>query len=162
MIEHVPVFMLVALAFGLFSGLPVAVILAGLGIAFSLLGVLLGEMPLIALFNVPLKMWGSVSGSLVYTAVVMLLLMGVALGSGSAHQLLRCLQLLLRRVPGGLAVAVIVIGVILAPAAGLVGASVVTLTLIAMPSMLARAIPRHLQPALLQPPAPSGLFCLQR
>ena len=139
MIEHLPVFMLVALAFGLFSGLPVAVILAGLGIAFSLLGVLLGEMPLIALFNIPLKMWGSVSGSLVYTAVVMLLLMGVALEkSGSAHQLLRCLQLLLRRVPGGLAVAVIVIGVILAPAAGLVGASVVTLTLIAMPSMLAR------------------------
>ena len=63
MIEHLPVFMLVALAFGLFSGLPVAVILAGLGITFSLLGVLLGEMPLIALFNIPLKMWGSVSGS---------------------------------------------------------------------------------------------------
>ena len=139
--QHLPVFMLVVLAFGLFSGLPVAVILAGLGIAFSLLGVLLGEMPLIALFNIPLKMWGSVSGSLVYTAVVMLLLMGVALEkSGSAHQLLRCLQLLLRRVPGGLAVAVIVIGVILAPAAGLVGASVVTLTLIAMPSMLARGL----------------------
>jgi TRAP-type mannitol/chloroaromatic compound transport system permease large subunit len=48
------------------------------------------------------------------------------------------MQLLFRRVPGGLALAVIVIviGVILAPAAELVGASVVTLTLIAMPKML--------------------------
>ena len=34
-----------------------------------LLGVVLGEMPLIALFNIPLKMWGAVSGSLIYTAV---------------------------------------------------------------------------------------------
>ena len=137
MIESLPVLMLLALVLGLFSGLPVAVVLGGLGILFSLLGVALDEMPLIALFNVPLKMWGAVSGSVVYTAVVMLLLMGVALEkSGSAHQLLRCLQLLLRRVPRGLAIGVIAIGVILAPAAGLVGASVVTLTLIAMPSML--------------------------
>lgn len=139
MIDYLPVLMLVALILGLFTGLPVAVVLGGLGIVFSLLGAVLGEMPLIALFNIPLKMWGAVSGSLIYTAVVMLLFMGVALEkSGSAHQLLRCVQLLLHRMPGGLAIGVILIGVILAPAAGLVGASVVTLTLIAMPSMLAR------------------------
>ena len=139
MIDYLPVLMLVALILGLFTGLPVAVVLGGLGIGFSLLGAVLGEMPLIALFNIPLKMWGAVSGSLIYTAVVMLLFMGVALEkSGSAHQLLRCVQLLLHRTPGGLAIGVILIGVILAPAAGLVGASVVTLTLIAMPSMLAR------------------------
>lgn len=139
MIDHLPALMLIALIAGLFSGLPVAVVLGGLGIAFSLAGVLLDMMPLIALYNIPLKMWGAVSGSMVYTAVVMLMLMGVALEkSGSAHQLLRCLQLLLRRAPSGLAIGVIAIGVILAPAAGLVGASVVTLTLIAMPTMLAR------------------------
>jgi tripartite ATP-independent transporter DctM subunit len=139
MVEALPVLMLGALILGLFSGLPVAVVLTGLGIGFSFVGVALGEMPLIALYNVPLKMWGSVSGSLIYTAVVMLLFMGVALEkSGIARELLRCMQLLFRRVPGGLALAVIVIGVILAPAAGLVGASVVTLTLIAMPAMLSR------------------------
>lgn len=139
MVEALPVLMLGVLILGLFSGLPVAVVLAGLGIGFSFVGVALGEMPLIALYNVPLKMWGSVSGSLIYTAVVMLLFMGVALEkSGIARELLRCMQLLFRRVPGGLALAVIVIGVILAPAAGLVGASVVTLTLIAMPAMLSR------------------------
>lgn len=138
-VDVLPIAMLVALAVLLFSGLPVAVLLAGLGVGFSLIGVMIGEMPTIALFNIPLRMFGSISGSLIYPAVVMLLFMGVALEkSGIARDLLTCLNLLLRRVPGGLAVAVIVIGVILAPAAGLVGASVVTLALIALPTMLAR------------------------
>ncbi|MEQ9640002.1 MAG: TRAP transporter large permease subunit [Alphaproteobacteria bacterium] len=138
-VDVLPIAMLVALALLLFSGMPVAVLLTGLGVGFSLIGVLIGEMPAQALYNIPLRMFGSISGSLIYPAVVMLLFMGVALEkSGIARDLLTCLQLLLRRVPGGLAVAVIIIGVILAPAAGLVGASVVTLALIALPSMLAR------------------------
>jgi tripartite ATP-independent transporter DctM subunit len=139
MIEILPIAMLAALAVLLFTGLPVAVLLAGLGVLFSLIGVALGEMPVIALYNIPVRMFGSIGGGLVYPAVVMLLFMGVALEkSGIANDLLRCLQLLLRRVPGGLAVAVILLGVILAPAAGLVGASVVTLALIALPTMLAQ------------------------
>ncbi|MEM7407455.1 MAG: TRAP transporter large permease subunit [Pseudomonadota bacterium] len=137
MVEALPVMMLVCLALLLFSGLPVAIVLAGLGITFSLLGVALGEMPLLALYNVPIKMWGSISQGLTYAAVVMLLFMGVALEkSGVARDLLTCMQLVFRRVPGGLGLAVIVMGVVLAPAAGLVGASVVTLALIAMPSLL--------------------------
>ena len=117
---------------------PVAVLLAGLGIAFSLIGIALGEMPGIALFNIPLRIFGSISHSTIYPAVVMLLFMGVALEkSGIARDLLLCLGLLLRRVPAGLTVAVTLLGIILAPAAGLVGASVVTLALIALPTMLA-------------------------
>jgi len=139
MIEVLPIAMLAALALLLFTGLPVAVLLAGLGVLFSLIGVVLGEMPAIALYNIPVRMFGSIGGGLIYPAVVMLLFMGVALEkSGIAGDLLRCLQLLLRRVPGGLAVAVILLGVILAPAAGLVGASVVTLALISLPTMLAQ------------------------
>ena len=65
MVEALPVAMLVALAMLLFSGLPVAVLLAGLGIAFSLLGIALGEMPPIALFNIPLRIYGSISHSLI-------------------------------------------------------------------------------------------------
>ncbi len=138
MVEILPVAMLAALAVLLFSGLPVAVLLAGLGIAFSLIGIALGEMPVIALFNVPLRIYGTISHSLIYPAVVMLLFMGVALEkSGIARDLLLCLRLLLRRVPAGLAVAVTLLGLVLAPAAGLVGASVVTLALIALPTMLA-------------------------
>src|SRR3546814_5599874 len=58
--------------------------------------------------------------------------------SDLARELLTCLSLMLRRLPGSLAIAVVVIGVILAPSAGLIGASVATLALIALPSMLAQ------------------------
>ncbi len=137
MVDYLPIVMLALLAVLLFSGLPVAVLLAGLGIGFSLVGIALGEMPAIALYNVSLRIYGSISHSMIYPAVVMLLFMGVALEkSGIARDLLLCLQWLLRRVPAGLAVAVTLLGIVLAPAAGLVGASVVTLALIALPTML--------------------------
>ena len=139
MIDVLPIVMLAALAVLLFSGLPVAVLLAGIGVLFSLIGVAIGEMPAAALYNIPLRMFGSIRGGLIFPAVVMLLFMGVALEkSGVARDMLLCLKMLLRRVPNGLAVAVILLGVLLAPAAGLVGASVVTLALIALPTMLAQ------------------------
>jgi tripartite ATP-independent transporter DctM subunit len=138
MVDILPILMLVLLAVLLFSGLPVAVLLTGLGIGFSLIGVAIGEMPAIALYNIPLRLYGAINGSMIYPAVVMLLFMGVALEkSGIARDLLLCLKMLLRRVPAGLAVAVTLLGIVLAPAAGLVGASVVTLALIALPTMLA-------------------------
>ena len=56
MIDALPVLMLVSLALLLFSGLPVAMVLAGLGVLFSLIGMSLGEMPVIALYNIQLKM----------------------------------------------------------------------------------------------------------
>jgi tripartite ATP-independent transporter DctM subunit len=137
LIDALPIMMLGALAMLLFSGLPVAVILSGLGVSFCLFGIALGEMPVIALYNIPPKLIGSIRGSLFYPAVAMLLFMGVALEkSGIAKDMLTGLRILLRRVPSGLVIAVLLIGVILAPAAGIVGASVVTLSLIALPTML--------------------------
>lgn len=136
MIEALPFLMLASLAVLLFTGLPVAVVLCGLGVFFCGIGIWLGEMPWIALYNIPPKLGYSISGPF-YPAVAMLLFMGVALEkSGIAHDMLSCLRLLFRRVPGGLSLAVLLIGVLLAPAAGIVGASVVTLSLIALPSML--------------------------
>lgn len=136
-IEILPFGMLAALVLLLFSGLPVAFVLAGLGVSACLVGWAVGEMPLIALYNIPPKLMASMRGSLFYPAVAMLLFMGVALEkSGIAHDMLNVLRLLLRRVPAGMAVAVLLIGVVLAPAAGIVGASVVTLSLIALPAML--------------------------
>ena len=141
-IDALPFLMLGSLAVLLFSGLPVAVILAGLGVSFCFIGIALGEMPLVALFNIPPKLISSMRGSLFYPAVAMLLFMGVALEkSGVAQDMLTCLRLLLHRLPAGLIVAVLLIGVVLAPAAGIVGASVVTLSLIALPTMLRSGYP---------------------
>ena len=137
MIDALPFLMLGSLAALLFSGLPVAMILLGLGVGFCFLGIALDEMPFIALYNIPPKLISAIRGSLFYPAVAMLLFMDVALEkSGIARDMLTGLRILLRRVPGGLVIAVLLIGVILAPAAGIVGASVVTLSLIALPTML--------------------------
>ena len=135
--DLLPILMMVTLAVALFLGYPVAFVLAGVGTAFGFVGYLLGEFPLLAFFNIPLRVWGSINGSLIYPAVPMLLFMGIALEkSGVARELLECLQILLRRLPANLAVAITLIGIILAPSAGLVGASVVTLALIGLPTML--------------------------
>lgn len=137
MIDALPFLMLGSLVVLLFSGLPVAIILCGVGIAFCFVGIALDEMPFIALYNIAPKLIYAIRGTPFYPAVVMLLFMGVALEkSGIAQDMLTSLRYLLRRLPAGLAIAVLLIGVVLAPAAGVVGASVVTLALIALPAML--------------------------
>ena len=135
--EILPYAMLASLAILIFTGLPVAVLLAGLGVGFCLIGIALGEMQWIALLNVPLRIYGSINGSLIYPTVPMLLFMGMALEkSGIARDLLLALQLLFGRVPAGMAIAVTLLGILLAPTAGVIGASVATLALIALPTML--------------------------
>jgi len=132
-----PLAMLPTLALLLFSGYPVALVLAATGLLFAGLALATGLMPIAALYNIPLRVWGSTSGNLIYPAVPMLLFMGLALEkSGVAQDMLLCMRLLLRRVPGNLAVGVTILGILLAPAAGLVGASVATLGVVALPTML--------------------------
>lgn len=136
-IDALPFLMLLSLAVLLFSGLPVAFILAGLGVVFCFIGIALGEMPAIAMFNIAPKIFSGALRTPFYPAVIMLLFMGIALEkSGIARDMLTALQILLGRIPAALVIAVLLIGVILAPAAGVVGASVVTLSLFALPTML--------------------------
>lgn len=137
LVELLPFVMLGLLALLLFTGLPVAFILFGLGTLFCLIGIMLGEMPVAALLLLPSKLISSIRGSLFYPAVAMLLFMGVALEkTGIATDMLRCVHLITRRLPAGMIIAVLIIGVLLAPAAGIVGASVVTISLISLPAML--------------------------
>lgn len=143
-VDAIPFVMLGCLALLLFTGLPVSVVLFGLGTMFCLIGIALGEMPVPALLTIPAKLSEAVRGSLFYPAVAMLLFMGVALEkSGIAHDMLRSVHLITRRVRAGMIVAVLIIGVVLAPAAGIVGASVVTISLIALPAMLRAGYPAH-------------------
>ena len=138
-IDALPFLMAGALALLLFAGFPVALTVAFVGFLFAAIGNALDLVPLLALFNIPLRMYANLGENLIYPAVPMLLFMGIALErSGIARELLTCLNTMLRRVPGSLAIAVTVIGIVLAPSAGLVGASVATLTFIALPTMLAQ------------------------
>jgi tripartite ATP-independent transporter DctM subunit len=129
--------MLLALVLLLFTGFPVGGILAGVGIAFALIGIAVDEFPIPSLFLIPYRMYQSVGENLVYPAVPMLLFMGVALEiSGAARELLLCLQRIFSRIPGNMCIAVILIGLLLAPMAGVIGASVATIAAAAMPTML--------------------------
>ena len=139
LVDLLPHLMLLALVILLFTGFPVGGVLAGVGVGFALIGVVIDEFPIPTLFLVPYKIYESVGENLVYPAVPMLLFMGVALEiSGAARELLLCLQRLLARVPGSMCISVIVIGMLLAPMAGVIGASVATIAMAAMPTMLAQ------------------------
>ena len=75
----------------------------------------------------------------------MFIFMGTMLErSGVAKDLLSTLQIVTRRIPGGLAMSVTLMGTIMAATTGIVGASVVMLTMIALPSMMERGYSKEL------------------
>jgi len=138
--DYLPLFMFAALGILLFSGYPVAFILGGIGLAFGFVGMFFDVFSFIQFFNVVPRIWGGIAENLVLTAIPMFIFMGTMLErSGVASDLLHCLQVLLRRVPGGLALSVTMMGTIMAATTGIIGASVVMMTLLALPEMIKRA-----------------------
>jgi len=131
--------MFASLIVGMFSGLPVAVILGGVTVIFGAIAIVLGEMRLVQASLLPNRIFGGSIENQVLIAAPMFIFMGVLLEkSRIAEDLLITLQKLLRAVPGGLALAVTAMGTILAAATGIIGASVVMLTVLALPTMLKR------------------------
>ena len=135
--DYLPLLMFAALAAFLFTGYPVAFGLAGLTILFGFVGNLVGVFEYIELTNMVLRIWGGVAENLVLTAVPTFVFMGVMMErSGIAQDLLHCLQVLLKRVPGGLALSVTVMGTIMAAMTGIIGASVTLMSVLALPHMM--------------------------
>ena len=137
--EYIAIYMFIGLGCLLFTGFPVAFALGGASLAFGLIGTALDVFAPIEFFNILPRVWGGAAENLVLVAVPLFVFMGTMLErSGVAHDLLHCLQVLLRRVPGGLALGVTVMGTIMAASTGIIGASVVMITLMALPIMLER------------------------
>ncbi|MEE8258576.1 MAG: TRAP transporter large permease subunit, partial [Sphingomonadales bacterium] len=135
-IEFLPLFMFLALAVVLFSGYPVAFVLGGIGLLFWALAASMGLVSDKSFLLVISRVYGSVVDNLVLVAIPMFIFMGTMLEkSGVARELLNALQLMMRRIPGGLALAVVLLGVIMAASTGIIGASVVMMTLLALPIM---------------------------
>jgi TRAP-type mannitol/chloroaromatic compound transport system permease large subunit len=138
-IELLPLLMFIALAFLLFSGFPVAWVLGGVGLGFGLIGIAADELAFIQFSTLPSRIFGGVMENLILTAIPMFVFMGTMLEkSGVARDLLNCLQVLMRRVPGGLALSVTIMGTILAATTGIIGASVIMMSLLALPIMVER------------------------
>jgi tripartite ATP-independent transporter DctM subunit len=143
--DHLALIMFVTMFAAIFCGYPVAFVMGGMALLFALAGSLLGVFSLIGLSDVVLRMWGGVAADPVLASIPMFIFMGAILErSGSAMDMLKATEVLLRRVPGALAVAVMVMGTILAAPIGVVGAAVVTLSVIALPQMLASGYDKRL------------------
>jgi tripartite ATP-independent transporter DctM subunit len=135
--DYLPIAMFLTLAGLLFSGYPVAFILGGLALLYGLIGYFLGVFSLIEFFNFLPRIWGQAAENLVLVAVPAFVFMGVMMErSGIANDLLYCVQVLLKRVPGALALAVTIMGTILAAMTGIIGASVTMMTALALPTMM--------------------------
>lgn len=120
----------------LLAGYPVALTLGGVALIFGFIGVELGLIPLPMLRLLPSRILGSMENQ-VLIAVPLFVLMGVILErSKVADDLLHTASRLLARVRGGLGYAVVIVGALLAASTGIVGATVITMTLIALPTML--------------------------
>lgn len=135
--ELLSILMVVALMTLLFSGYPVALVLIAVTMTFTAIGIITGQMnvPMIRAF--PLRIYSLLAESLIFSAIPPLIFMGVALAkSGLADDLFTSVSKLLRRVPGGLALTVLLLGILIAPSAGVVGTSVGILALAALPAML--------------------------
>ncbi|PHS26356.1 MAG: C4-dicarboxylate ABC transporter [Methylophaga sp.] len=115
----------------LLAGFPVAFTLGAVALAFGSL--FLG----LDFFNLlPLRIWGIMT-NFTLLAVPLFVFMGVILEkSGIAEELLETMGRLFGRVRGGLAISVVAVGALLAATTGVVGASVVTMAVIALPAML--------------------------
>ncbi|MFQ5849515.1 MAG: TRAP transporter large permease subunit [Candidatus Binatia bacterium] len=137
--EFSPLLMFLCLAVLLFSGYPVAFVLGGVGLAFGFIGMAFGTFSFPEFNNIVLRVWGGVAENLLLVAVPMFVFMGIMLErSGVAENLLHTMQLMLASVRGGLAMAVTVMGTILAASTGIIGASVVMMGVLALPAMLNR------------------------
>ncbi len=139
MIEAWPPLLLFAgLLLALMAGYPVALTLAGVSLLAAGIGVVTGTFDAVFLNALPNRLYGlMINQTLV--AVPAFVFMGSMLErSGLAEELLLSMEALLGRTRNGLSMAVIVVGALLAASTGIVGATVVTMGMLALPSMLQR------------------------
>ncbi|MEM9396446.1 MAG: TRAP transporter large permease subunit [Pseudomonadota bacterium] len=132
----IALWMFAAVCLLLMLGYPVAFTLSGTALLFASVGILFGNFDVSFLEALPGRLFGTVSNTTLI-AVPLFVLMGVILEkSRVAEELLSSMAALLGGVRGGLAVAVVIVGALLAASTGIVGATVITMGLLSLPTML--------------------------
>jgi TRAP-type mannitol/chloroaromatic compound transport system permease large subunit len=135
-LQNLAPIMFAGLIIFMLMGFPVAFSLGACGLFFGLVGVQLGALPEALLQALPLRLFGIMQNDTLL-AVPFFTLMGLILErSGMAEDLLDTIGQLFGPVRGGLALAVIFVGALLAATTGVVAASVISMGLISLPIML--------------------------
>lgn len=144
MTEFLPLLLFIALLGGILLGYPVAFTLAGTAIIFGVIGHYLDVFYLSDFAFAPNRIFGVMS-NVTLMAVPLFVFMGITLEKSQlAEELLRSMENLCSRVRGGLALSVIFVGALLAAATGIVGATVVTMGALSLPTMLKRSYNKEL------------------
>jgi len=134
--EYISIYMFLAVCMLLMLGYPVAFTLAGTALAFATGGILFGVFDAGFLSALPGRIFGTVNNTTLI-AVPLFILMGTILQkSRVAEELLDSMARLFGGVRGGLGISVVVVGMFLAASTGIVGATVVTMGLLSLPTML--------------------------
>lgn len=131
MLEYLPLILFGTIFLAILFGYPVAFTLGGLSVIAGLIVFDSDFFYLLAL-----RIYGTMQ-NFVLLAVPLFIFMGMMLEkSGIAERLLHTMSMLFGNIRGGLAIAVVVVGAMLAASTGIVGATVVTMGLISLPTML--------------------------
>jgi tripartite ATP-independent transporter DctM subunit len=136
--EFVALIMFLAVITVLMTGYPVAFTLAGVSLLFALLGTWIGGFDTALMQALPSRIFGIMTNETLI-AVPLFVFMGVTLERAKiAEELLETMAQLFGSLRGGLGYSVIIVGMLLAASTGIVGATVVTMGLLSLPTMLKR------------------------
>lgn len=136
MVEYMPLIMFAVICLVLMAGFPVAFTLAGTALIFAAVGSLAGIFDPAFLEAVPNRIFGTISNTTLI-AVPLFVLMGIILErSRVAEELLHNMAAAFGQRRAGMGISVIIVGALLAASTGIVGATVVTMGLLSLPSML--------------------------
>jgi len=148
--DYMPLYLFLTVFVLLLTGYPVAFTLAGTALIFTVIGEMTGSFDPAFLEALPNRLYGII-GNQVLIAVPLFVFMGVMLErSRIADELLTSMSRLFGRMRGGLGISVVLVGMLLAASTGIVGATVVTMGLLSLPTMLKRGY---------DPKISTGLIC---
>jgi tripartite ATP-independent transporter DctM subunit len=136
--EWVALLLFLSVIVVLLAGFPVAFTLGGVALIFAAIGVAVGEFNEALLTGLPNRVFGIMNNETL-VAVPLFVFMGVTLERARiAEELLETLSSLFGSLRGGLGISVTLVGMLLAASTGIVGATVVTMGLLSLPTMLRR------------------------
>jgi TRAP-type mannitol/chloroaromatic compound transport system permease large subunit len=136
--EWMALLLFASVILALLAGFPVAFTLSGTALTFAALGTVTGSFNDALLSSLPNRVFG-IMGNETLVAVPLFVFMGVTLERARiAEDLLDTLSRLFGGLRGGLGISVTLVGMLLAASTGIVGATVVTMGLLSLPTMLRR------------------------
>lgn len=148
--EWIALLLFVTVIIFLLAGFPVAFSLGGTAMLFAVFGVTSGNFESAFLSGMPSRLFGIMTNE-TFIAVPLFVFMGITLERARiAEDLLETLSALFGSLRGGLGVSVTLVGMLLAASTGIVGATVVTMGLLSLPTMLKRGY---------EPEVSTGIIC---